>query len=65
MQYGILKERRILKKSTILKKDWTKSRVSLLNPEGVYLAIMSDSNAFLEFVVEINDARGDYGRVFK
>lgn len=43
-----------------IEKRLDEEQVSFLNPEGVYLAIMSDSNAFLEFVSEINDARGDY-----
>ena len=43
-----------------IEKRLDEEQVSFLNPEGVYLAIMSDSNAFLEFVFEINDARGDY-----
>ena len=43
-----------------IEKRLDEEQVRFLNPEGVYLAIMSDSNAFLEFVFEINDARGDY-----
>lgn len=38
----------------------TEGMVGFLNPQGVYLEIMSDEETFTKFVFSLNDARGEY-----